>query len=84
MATSTVRLANSDLTARAREIRFTRVAAWCAHALAQLIANVIYGLGWIVGRLWLTAVIGALSFYYGFRSGTGKPVPPAQPGLPSQ
>ena len=84
MAISTLRLTDSDLTARAREIRFTRVVAWCVHALAQLLANVVYGLGWAVGRFWLGLVIGALSFYYGFRSGTGKPIPPVQPGPPSQ
>lgn len=73
------RIPAEEIAARAREIRFTAVAAMALAALATAVAAVFVALGWTIGRSWYALVFCAVAVRYGFRQGAMLPVPGQKP-----
>lgn len=73
------RIPAEEIAARAREIRFTAVAAMALAALATVVAAFFTALGWLVGRTWYALVFCVLAVVYGFCTGAKIPVPGTKP-----
>jgi hypothetical protein len=61
-----------DITASAREVRFSRVAL-------TLFLGFFWAIGWAAGHAWLGMVMMALAIRRGWREGQGIPEPPSPP-----
>jgi hypothetical protein len=61
---ATIQLPVDEITARAREVKFSRVAL-------TLLLGTFYVAGWLLARAWVGVVICALSVRRGWREGQG-------------
>lgn len=69
MATAiTERFPTAEIEAQARQIRFS-------HVLLVLFLGFFWGIGWVTGKLFLGAVMCAISVRRGWRDGYGYEVP---------
>lgn len=66
-----------EITARAREVRFSRV-------LLTLVLGFFYMFGWAAGRAWIGVVMCALAVRRGWREGQGIPEPSTAAPVPNR
>lgn len=72
MATTTIQVPVDEITARAREVKFSRV-------LLTLVLGFFYLIGWAAGHAWIGVVICALSVRRGWMEGQGVTQAPVAP-----
>lgn len=69
MATTTIQVPVEAITARAREVRLSRV-------VLTLLLGFFYVAGWLAGRAWVGVVSAAFAVRDGWRDGQGIPREP--------